>query len=337
MSRRWGQATVITLVAALLSAACGGDDSGDSGSRRVTVGITSFNSLHLGFLNVQEMNLMEKYDVELDVVTFQNTGQILPAILSGDVQFGFLTPEQLFAAQDDTPNVKMVASENHVNPYQLIARPEIDSAEDLEGATIGVTSPGSSADYFTIKLMLEDHGLVEGEDYDFVTAGPPPDRSAALLGGDVDAVAVFEPDTAHLTDEGMTVLDEAADYDNLTDLEIGSLVADENWYGENEALAVDFLRGYLAGQQSLYDPSLRDETIANIANEMDISEDAAELTYTSFVEERKAPSRDVRIDPERLAQTAENAVATDVEGAPSPDDLDWRYDNSLAEAAQGSR
>jgi NitT/TauT family transport system substrate-binding protein len=332
--RMWRTVTALAAagVLALGAPACGGSSEGDDGNT-VTVGITSWHTWYWWLLAAREDGLMDEYDVQLDIVTFQDTGQIASGVLSGQVDVGLFAPEQTFTIQEESPNLKIVASNISTSPYTLLGAGDVDTIEDLQGATIGVTSPGSSADYFTIKLMLQAHGLEEGEDYDFVTAGPPSQRAAAMSAGEIQAVANFAPDALKLEAEGANVLDQAANYDELSGIEPNVYVADSEWYDDNRELAVNFMRGVLKSLDWLYDPANRDRAEELLANEMDLTPEEASATYERFVLDLKAWDPDAMVDPERLEQTRANAVEAGVSDMPEADEIEDSYDNSLLEEA----
>ncbi|MBO0889936.1 MAG: ABC transporter substrate-binding protein [Acidothermales bacterium] len=335
----WLRYLGVIFVAVFFAAACGGSGSsgggGSSGPQKIALGVTSFNSLHLPLLMARDENLMKPYGIDLQINTFQNTGQIIPALLSGSLQVGTATPEQLFAAQNKQPNLKMIASEDGTNPYSLIVNPKkgISSIQDMRGKTIGVTGTGASADYFTAKLMLKDHGLEENRDYHFINAGPPPQRAAALVKGQVDAVMSFPPDAQVMLSKGMKSIAQASSLPNLHKVIIATYMANKPWYTKNHDLAVKFMRGYLASVKWLYDPKNKAKAVANIAKDMKVSNADATTTYDTFVTKLQAYPKDGLIDPAALTTTAKNAQATGVKGAPALNSLSSRYDNSLAKAA----
>ncbi|MQA80562.1 MAG: PhnD/SsuA/transferrin family substrate-binding protein [Streptosporangiales bacterium] len=332
---RWVRWLAAVLAVTVLAAGCGpgGGDAGEGGRHKVPVGVTSLNSLHLWLIVARDEKLMEPYGVDLDIVTFQNTGQITPALLSGSVNFGMAAPEQVFSAQEEEPGLKMVAAEITNNPYSMIVSPEIKSLKDIKGKTIGVTGMGASADYFTAKLLLQAHGLEEKRDYNFTNAGPPPQRATALLENQIDAVMSFEPDAQKLVDKGMKSIAAASDQPNLHDVLMGSIIANKEWYDENREVAVDFMRGYLASVKWLYDPKNKDKAVADIAAEMNVSEKAAAATYDQFVTTLKASPLDGRIDHAFLERTVENIKKEGLKNAPPPGELKSKYDNSLVDAA----
>ena len=156
------------------------------------------------------------------------------------------------------------------SPYSLLGAEGVESVEDLRGATIGVTSEGSSADYFTSLLMLRNHDMEHGTDFDYVNAGPPSERASAMATGELQAVMNFEPDALRLIEGGAKVLDRAADYENLKGVEVNSLAATTTWYEANRDLAENFVRGYLASLEWLYDEANRDRAEGILADRMEL-------------------------------------------------------------------
>ena len=303
----------------------------------VTVGTSRLHTWYWWATIARDEGLMEPYGIELDVVSLGGGDIIVAAVLSGDAQFAMVTPEGLAAAQEQEPTLQSVGSAIAVNPYTFVVAPEIEDYEDLRGGTIGVLSVGNSADYFTGKLMMREHGLEEGPDYTFVNAGSPAERLAAMQGGQVQAVLNFEPAAFQLIDEGMRVLDASANYPNLAAVETATVISDEAWYSENRELAENFMRGFLDSIEWLYDPANRERAVEILAEEMAVSTEHAEGTYERFVMELEAWDRDGKVSLERLQMTFQNARDAGVEHAPEEDDVEWRFDNSLIEAIEGDR
>lgn len=329
------------LCAALLLAGCGGDDpaapsgTGDGGqpeAQTVSVGITSWHTWYWWLMAAEAEGLMDPYGVDLDVVTFANTGQIASAVLGESIQIGLIAPEQTFTLQEQAPELKLIGANITTSPYTLLGAPDVETVEDLRGATIGVTSEGSSADYFTSLLMLKSHGMEHGPDFSYVNAGPPSERASAMQSGELQAVMNFEPDALRLIESGANVLDRAADYENLEGVEVNALAATTTWYEGNRELAENFARGYLASLDWLYDEANRERAEEIIADQMDLEPEMATTTYERFLVELQAWDPDGQIDPERLEQTRANAAEAGLEMPPA-DDLEGRYDNSLMEAA----
>ncbi|MFD8500733.1 ABC transporter substrate-binding protein [Amycolatopsis sp. NPDC059657] len=90
------------------------------------------------------------------------------------------------------PSLALVVSPKSGRPINSIA--------DLRGATVGVTSPGSSTDFF-LKYLLVRHGLAAD------------DASVAAIGGDASAVAAVEQgkvDAAVMVEPSISLLRQRA-------------------------------------------------------------------------------------------------------------------------------
>jgi NitT/TauT family transport system substrate-binding protein len=303
----------------------------------VTVGTSSLHTWYWWATIARDEGLMEPYGIELDVVSLGGGDLIVAAVLSGDAQFGMVTPEGLASAQDHEPTLRMLGSAISVNPYTFVVTPDIESYEDLRGQTIGVLSVGNSADYFTGKLMMREHGLEEGDDYSMVNAGSPGERLAAMESGAVQAVLNFEPAAYQLIEEGMVALDASANYPNLAAVETAVVFGDEAWYSENRELAENFMRGFVDAIEWLYDPENRDRAVEILAAEMGVAADFADDTYERFVVELEAWDTSGQVSLERLQTSFENAREAGVEVAPADDDVEWRVDGSLLDAVLGDR
>ncbi|MQA01801.1 MAG: PhnD/SsuA/transferrin family substrate-binding protein [Streptosporangiales bacterium] len=319
----------------LLTTSCGGGGSEEDGVQELDFGITSFNALHLPLLMAREENLMRKYGIDLKFTVFQDTGKIIPALLSGSLDIATATPQQAFSAQDKEPDLKMIGAEVAKNPYSMYASSGIDSLADIKGKTIGVAAVRGSADYFTAKLLLKAEGLKEKRDYNFINAGPPPQRASALLEGQVDAVMSFPPDSEKLADEGVKSIATASEVKTVGDEMLATIMAKESWYSDedNHEFAVKFLRGYRAAVDWTYDAANKGTAISIIQKEMKVSKKHATITYETFVEELQAYPKDVLIGKTILENTAENAKLAGAQDPPTSDSLPDRYDNSLVKEA----
>ncbi len=76
-------------------------------------------------------------------------------------------------------------------PYDLIAKPEIQSIDELRGKRIGASSLSAGTGTLA-KIMLRSKGLAP-EDYQLVQAGGNPARYAALQSGGVEAAMLSDP------------------------------------------------------------------------------------------------------------------------------------------------
>lgn len=124
-------------------------------------------------------------------VTVINGG--IPNLMRGEVDAATNAETQLLRQSIDDPTLRIIFTEAE-SFYRIVARRSagIKSAKDLRGKKIAV-APNTSAHYYLVKSLAEA-GVAE----DAVTATPinPITRmSAALINREVDAVAIWEPES----------------------------------------------------------------------------------------------------------------------------------------------
>jgi NitT/TauT family transport system substrate-binding protein len=124
-------------------------------------------------------------------VTVINGG--IPNLMRGEVDAATNAETQLLRQSVDDPTLRVIFTEAE-SFYRIVARRSagIKSVKDLRGKKIGV-APNTSAHYHLVKSLA-----VAGVEEDAVTATPvnPITRmSAALVSREVDAVAIWEPES----------------------------------------------------------------------------------------------------------------------------------------------
>jgi NitT/TauT family transport system substrate-binding protein len=76
--------------------------------------------------------------------------------------------------------------------YQIVARPEIRSVQNLKGKRIGISRFGASPDV-AVRMALRKLGLNPESDVSIIQTGGSPERLAALLGKKIDATVLNAP------------------------------------------------------------------------------------------------------------------------------------------------
>ena len=205
-------------VAALLSmalVACGSDggtngggagDSADGELTTIKVGIlpiTSVAALKLGV----EKGFFEEEGLKIETEVAQSGAALVPAIVSGQYQFGFSNNLSLLLGHGKGLPLRIVRSANSADsdpePSQeaLVVTDEsgITSVEQLEGKTIAVNSLNNTP-HISVLVTLEEAG-VDTSTVDFVEVGFP-DMPLALSEGRVDAADISEPFLAEALKQG---------------------------------------------------------------------------------------------------------------------------------------
>jgi NitT/TauT family transport system substrate-binding protein len=208
------------LAASMLAlAACGGGGdagegtaaSGSSGAlREVTVGmlpILPTAALYAGI----DQGFFADHGIQLTVQTGQGGAALLPAVLTGQMQFATSNPVSLLQARDKDIDVRVIAhwtsslaeGDTDVNAVVAAAGSGIDSAADLAGKTVAVNTLSGMGGLTIREAVRADGG--DPDEVDFLELGFP-DMPAALDAGRVDAVWVPEPFLTTLQDAGNQVV-----------------------------------------------------------------------------------------------------------------------------------
>lgn len=202
-------AAAVSLVACNSAADSGGADEPDTaaaGPSPVTIGVGGQPILaYLPTTLAQEIGCYEEAGVEVEIQDLQAGSKALQAMIGGstDVTSGYYdhTIQMAAKGQDVTAFVNMLRYPALVLAVAPDQAGEIDSVEDLEGKAVGVTSPGSSTDFF-LKHMLTSAGL------------PADAASVQAIGADATAVAAMEQgqvDAAVMLDPAFSQLEARAD------------------------------------------------------------------------------------------------------------------------------
>ena len=144
------------------------------------------------------------FDVTLE--TGQGGAALLPAVVSGQMQFALSNPLSLMVAQSQGLEAEVVSGYSHakaegqdITSVWSKAGSGIDSPADLADRTVAVNTLGGQGDV-TIREVVRQAGG-DPDSINFVELGFP-DMPAALESGNIDAAWVPEPFQTILQDSG---------------------------------------------------------------------------------------------------------------------------------------
>jgi NitT/TauT family transport system substrate-binding protein len=143
----------------------------------------------------QQLGFYEAEGVRVKLESFPGGAKSLQALLGGsaDVVSGFYDHTLQMAAEGR--KLKAFALMLHYPGMALVVAPQKSAAiqriEDLKGAAVGVTAPGSST-HMLINYLLVKHGLTPA-DISAIGIGGGAGASAAVERGKVDAAIVTDP------------------------------------------------------------------------------------------------------------------------------------------------
>lgn len=129
-------------------------------------------------------------DVEEIVLT---TTSGIQTIIAGESDAGAHGADEVVLGAAEGASAVAIAAPNSRLAYVLIGDEDVQTKEDLEGATIAMSGP-SGFDALLSRFVVEDLGLDPDSDVQFLQIGGSGERAAALAAGSADAATVFLED-----------------------------------------------------------------------------------------------------------------------------------------------
>jgi NitT/TauT family transport system substrate-binding protein len=195
---------IVVLAAVTLAlAACGGgsddDAAPDTGGQpdKVNAGVIAILDVAPIYLGKQK-GFFSNRNIDLTLTTAQGGAAILPAVLSGQYQFGFSNTISLLLAKSQNAPVKVVSNGNNSTGVDgkdfaglfVKADSPIRSPKDLAGKTVAANTLKNIVETSVRASVRKDGGDAAAVKF---TELPFPEQVAALQAGRVDAIFVVEP------------------------------------------------------------------------------------------------------------------------------------------------
>ena len=182
-----GAGLAVTLGAALTGAA-----PANAATREIVMGYPATVTMLLAPLAAAtELGLLEKEGLSVKVVEFKGTSVVLPQVASKTVDLGNVGPEPLATLKQPGRSPMPVKYFYNGTPgysWEMIV-PEkgpVMTIDDLRGKKVGVQVMTNTHMPVT-RVLMKNHGLTEGKDYDFQTIGYSGQALYSLMRGDADA------------------------------------------------------------------------------------------------------------------------------------------------------
>lgn len=266
-----------------------------------------------------ELGVWEKRGLSVNPLDVQGGGQVAQVMASGDADIGVSAAANMVAPIVSAGmEAKMVAGPVLPMSPMVMVVPvdsEIEDWEDLNGATVGITGPGSLTDYLTTQLA-RDNGWEMGVDLHKAAVGGLGEQLASLEAGATDAF-VWSTEAGYvleLEEEGRVL----GHFGEVVRNNVSYALIARDDVIENRPEAVQaYVDGWFEVVQYMRDN--REETIEFVAESFDIPQEAAELTYDGGID---TLSLDGVVPQENLEGVSQAAVETGVvEEAPAASDF----------------
>lgn len=212
-----GSALALTLTSC--SAGSGSEAAEQDGAEGVTavpVGVLPVVEVAPLYLGIAR-GIFRNRGLDVRPQQFQGGSAVVPALLAGQVRFGFSNVVSLLAARDKGVPLISVAGAGtstgdplkDINAVMVARGSRLQSARDLVGRRVAINSWNNLGDT-TVKTAVRNDG---GNDWQIQFVRMPfPEMPARLAAGTVDAAWVAEPFRSLIINSGGRVL-----FDNLTE------------------------------------------------------------------------------------------------------------------------
>jgi NitT/TauT family transport system substrate-binding protein len=136
-------------------------------------------------------------------------GRSVSALISGDVQFGFMGGPPAILARLAGADVVAIAGLNGLDQI-LVSIPAIKRGTDLVGRRVGISRFGTTADYGA-RISLKKLKLQPQKDVTLIQIGDTPARIGGMLSGAIEAATLSSSEKELASQHGFRLLVDNAD------------------------------------------------------------------------------------------------------------------------------
>ena len=197
---------VVSIVSCDSEAESAAGSGGDGGTVTLTVGDSAATAAET---LLEAAGELDDVPYEIEFATFTSGPPQIEAANAGQLDIALVgsTPP-ILAGDTATSVVQATASSGEGTALLVPEDSDIDSVEDLAGATVGVTQ--GSAGHGLLLLALDEAGVDPDEvEPAFIQ---PPDAHNAFHAGDLDAWAIWDPYAVEAEESGAKVLARADEF-----------------------------------------------------------------------------------------------------------------------------
>lgn len=135
-----------------------------------------------------------KYGLEVNLVYIEGGSKATSALIAGKVDICQVAGASVVSGAVAGADVVIIAGLINTYTFSLMVTPEIATAADLQGKTLGVSDFGGSSDT-SLRVALQSLGLQPDEDVTIVALGGQNERLAAMNAGSIAGTMVSIPQT----------------------------------------------------------------------------------------------------------------------------------------------
>src|SRR5262249_47537989 len=165
----------------------------DSGSpRKLRMAFTSLSGSMIPPWMARSAGIFAKHGLDVEVIATPSGVEGMNALIAGEVQFLQIAGSTTASAALGGADVMIIGTTIDTLVQHLMARPEIESPEQLKGKSLGISRFGTSIDTGA-RIVVRHFGLVPEKDVAIVQIGSIESIVAALQGNRVQAGILSHP------------------------------------------------------------------------------------------------------------------------------------------------
>lgn len=146
------------------------------------------------------LSRMEEMGTTIEPVTFKGFTSMVAGMVSGEVDFGYVTPPALIKATNQGFPIAAFYELSQAFTQQVITQPDIESWEDLRGETLVAHSPQSFSALVLKGEVRKQLGSIDAVNYKYIIGTP--NRLAAMRNDETPATTVFTSGAISAENEG---------------------------------------------------------------------------------------------------------------------------------------
>ena len=173
---------------------------------KVRISIANLSGQFMTFALAHKRGFLKEEGIEAEIIRVTG-GASAAALSSGDLDYG--TGMALGGPITGLP-VKVVACFVPAPVFALVARPEVNSVQELKGKTVGISTFGGLS-IFGARVITKHFGLDPDKDIKFVAVGAVEGRFIRLIQGQIDAAILAPPLDSEAKKKGFNILARAED------------------------------------------------------------------------------------------------------------------------------
>jgi len=189
MPRRW---LVCWLLALSLPPATYAGAADSQPLRKVRMAFTSMSSVMCPPWIARELGIFQKHGLDVEVIATPTGVEGMNALIAGELQFLQISGGTTASAALGGADVMVAGTTLDALVQSLMARPEIEKAEQLKGKSVGITRFGTSIDVGA-RLALKHFGLVPEKEVAIVQVGGMESMVTALQTNRIQAGILSYP------------------------------------------------------------------------------------------------------------------------------------------------